>query len=186
MNGLATGQGAGVQPFRKLGELVLGDVCPWVSRELAANMFTPLMKKATGNDARPVSAKDCDYAVWMKSIHRTVFKSVSQNVRPQQLGVVVPAGLDAKKLVFGMSIEECLATGRGGVVVKDDRKNAHNTFDNKSQVLAARDMPGAALFARISDILARTNAEVFTWITENPYEARLLRTIKTGASRGTP
>jgi hypothetical protein len=74
MNGLATEEGAGVQPFRKLGELVLGNVCPWVSRELAANMLTPLMKHATGNDARPVSTKDCDYAAWMKSIHRTLSK----------------------------------------------------------------------------------------------------------------
>jgi hypothetical protein len=57
-NDLATEKGAGVQPFRKLGELVLGNACPWISRELAANMLTPLMKKATGNNARPVSAKD--------------------------------------------------------------------------------------------------------------------------------
>jgi hypothetical protein len=59
-----------------------------------------------------------------------------------------------------MSIEERLAKGRGGVVVKDDRKNAQNAFDNKSQVLAAREMPNAALFARISDILTKKNAEV--------------------------
>jgi hypothetical protein len=85
-----------------------------------------------------------------------------------------------------MSIEERLATGRGGVVVEDDSINAHNTFCNKSQVLAARDMPNATLFARISDILARTNAEVFTRTSENPSGARLLCTIKTGASRGKP
>jgi hypothetical protein len=29
MNGLDNEEGAGVQPFRKLGELVLGNVCPW-------------------------------------------------------------------------------------------------------------------------------------------------------------
>jgi hypothetical protein len=61
-----------VQPFRKCGELVLGNACPWVSRDLAANMLTPLMNNATGSGARPVSAKDCDYAVWTKAIHRTV------------------------------------------------------------------------------------------------------------------
>jgi hypothetical protein len=44
MNGLATEEGTGVQPFRTLGELVLGNACPWVLRELAANMLTPLMK----------------------------------------------------------------------------------------------------------------------------------------------
>jgi hypothetical protein len=140
MYGLATEEGAGVKPFRKLGELVLGKTCPWVSRELAANILTPLMKHATGNDAQPVSAKDCDYAVWMKSIHRALVEVVSQNLRPQQLGIFVPAGLEAKNLIFRMSIEERLATGRGGVVVKDDRINAHNIFDNKSQVLAAREM----------------------------------------------
>jgi hypothetical protein len=84
-----------MQPFRKLGELVLGNACPWVSRVLAANMLTPLFapagvvekrpfppfsracypiylvcscgsrwKMPPVNDARPVSAKDCDYAVW--------------------------------------------------------------------------------------------------------------------------
>jgi hypothetical protein len=78
MNGLATEEGAGVQPFRKHCELVLGNVCPWVLRELAANMLTPLMKHATGNDARLVSTKDCDYAIWMKSIHRTL---VNRSVR---------------------------------------------------------------------------------------------------------
>jgi hypothetical protein len=92
VNGLDTEEGAGVQPFRKLGELVLGNVCPWVSRELAANMLTPLMKHATGNDARPVSAKVCDYAIWMRSIRRTVVKSVGQNVLPQQLGIGVQNG----------------------------------------------------------------------------------------------
>jgi hypothetical protein len=61
-----------------------------------------------------------------------------------------------------MCIEQRLATGICGAVVKDDRINAHNTFCNKSQVLEARGMPNAALFARISDIQARTNAEVFT------------------------
>jgi hypothetical protein len=143
MNGLATEEGAGVQPFRTLGELVFGNACPWVLRELAANMLTPLMKHATGNDARPVSAKDCDYAVWMKSIHRTLVEVVSQNVRLKQLGIFVPAGLEAKNLIIRMSIEERLATGRGGVIVKDDRINAHNTFDNKRQVLAAREMQNA-------------------------------------------
>jgi hypothetical protein len=62
-NGLATEEGAGVQPFRKLGDLVLGNFFPWVSRKLVANMLTPPMKNATGNDARSVFAKDCDYAV---------------------------------------------------------------------------------------------------------------------------
>jgi hypothetical protein len=57
MNGLATEEGAGVQPFHKLRELVLGNVCPWVLQELAANMLNPLMKNATGNDARPSPPK---------------------------------------------------------------------------------------------------------------------------------
>jgi hypothetical protein len=47
-------------------------------------------------------------------------------------------------------------------------------------------MPNAALFARISDILARTNAEVFTRTTENPSGTRLLCTIKTGGEQGNP
>jgi hypothetical protein len=106
MNGLDTEKGAGMQPFRKLGELVLGNVCPWVSRELAANMLSPLMKHATGNDARPVSAKDCDYATWMKSIHRAVVKSVSQNVLPQQLGIRVRNGGEAKHVMLRMCKEE--------------------------------------------------------------------------------
>jgi hypothetical protein len=131
MNSLDTEEGAGMQPFRKLGELVLGSVCPWVSRELAANMLTPLMKHATGNDARPVSAKDCDYTIWMKSIHRAVVKSVSQNVLPQQLGIGVRNGGEAKHVMLRMCKKERLATGRGGVVVKDDRINAHNTFSNE-------------------------------------------------------
>jgi hypothetical protein len=52
-NGLATEECARVQSFRKLGELVLSSACPCFLRELAASMLTPLMKKATGNDARP-------------------------------------------------------------------------------------------------------------------------------------
>jgi hypothetical protein len=133
MNGLATEEGAGVQPFRKLGELLLGNFCSWVSREMAANMLNPLMKHSTGNDARPVSAKDCDYAIWMKSIHRTLVEVVSKNALPQQLGIYIPAGNEAKNEVLRMCKEERLASGRGGVVVKDDRINAHNTFCNKAQ-----------------------------------------------------
>jgi hypothetical protein len=65
-----------VQPFRALGVLVLGKACSWVSRELAASMLIPLMKKATGNDARPVSAKDCDNAVWTRSMNRTAVDNI--------------------------------------------------------------------------------------------------------------
>jgi hypothetical protein len=186
MNGLDTEEGSGVQSFRKLGELVLGNVCPWVSRELAANMLTPLMKHATGNDARPVSAKECDYAIWMKSMHRTVVKSVTQNALPQQLGIGVSNGGEVKHVMLQMCKEKRLATGRGGVVVKDDRINAHNTFSNEKQVLAARAMPGAALFARVSGTQARMHAEIFTRTLENPSDVRPLCTRKTGASRGTP
>jgi hypothetical protein len=114
-------------------------------------MPTPLMKHAIGYDARPVPAKDCDYAIWMKSITRTVFKSVTQNALPKQLGIGVRNGGEAKHVMLWMCKEERLATGRGEVVVKDDRINAHNTFSNMAQVLAARDIPGAALFARMSD-----------------------------------
>jgi hypothetical protein len=143
-------------------------------------MLTPLMKHATGNDARPVSAKDCDYAVWIKSITRTVIKSVKQNVLPQQLGIGVSNGMEATHVMMRMCIEQRLATGRGGVVVKDDRINAHNTFNNKQRVLAARAMAGAALFARMSDILARTQAEIFTTTSTNALGARLLTTRRAG------
>jgi hypothetical protein len=95
-NGLDTEEDAGVQPFRKLGELILGNACPWVLRELTANMLTPLMKNATGNDARPVSTKDCDYSVWMKSIHRTLFKLATENLCPQQLGIGNSNSLEVK------------------------------------------------------------------------------------------
>jgi hypothetical protein len=50
--------------------------------------------------------------------------------------------------------------------VEDDRINANNTFDNKSQVLTAPELaevkkPKAALFARISDTQARLHACVY-------------------------
>jgi hypothetical protein len=45
-------------------------------------------------------------------------------------------------------------------------------------------MPNAALFARISDIQARTNAQVFTRTSGGPSGARLLCTIKTGGEQG--
>jgi hypothetical protein len=83
-----------------------------------------------------------------------------------------------------MCIEERLATGRGGAVVKDDRINARNTFCNKSQVLTARGMPNAALFARISDFQARMHADVYTWSSENPSRVRLLCMIKTRGEQG--
>jgi hypothetical protein len=119
-NGLATEEGAGVQPFRKLVELVLGNAYPWISRELAANMLTSLMKNATGNDARPVSARDCDYVVWMKSKHRTPVELVTENVCPQQLRIGVSNGLEVKNMIFRICSEERLASGMGGAVVKDD------------------------------------------------------------------
>jgi hypothetical protein len=113
MNGLATEEGAKGKPFRKLCELVIGYACPWVSREMAANMLNPLMKNAADNDARPVFAKDCDYAAWMKSIHRTLVKVVNEDGCPQQLRIRVLGGLEAKITIFRMCIEERLATGRG-------------------------------------------------------------------------
>jgi hypothetical protein len=115
------------------------------------------MKHATDNDTRPVSAKDCDYAIWMKSIHRTLVEVASQNVLSQQLGFIVPASNEAKNVMLRMYKEERLVSGRGGVVVKDDRINANNTFHNKAQALAAREMQNATLFARMSDLQARTH-----------------------------
>jgi hypothetical protein len=85
-----------------------------------------------------------------------------------------------------MCKEERLASGRGGVVVKDDRINAHNTFSNKEQVLAVREMPNAELFARMSDTQARTHADVFTRTSENPHGVRPLCTIKAGGEQGNP
>jgi hypothetical protein len=85
-----------------------------------------------------------------------------------------------------MCKEERLATGRGGVIVKDDRINAHNTFNNKEQVLAARDMTDAALFARVSDTLARNHAEIFTRTSTNAFCVRFLTSRGAGGEQGTP
>jgi hypothetical protein len=70
------------------------------------------------------------------------------------------------------------------VVVKDDRINAHNTFNNKQQVLDARAMTGAALFARMSDTLARKHAETFTMTSTNAFGVRLLTTRGAGGRAG--
>jgi hypothetical protein len=82
-----------------------------------------------------------------------------------------------------MCKEERLATGRGGVVVKDDRINALSTFNNKQQVLAARAMTDAALFAHMSDTLAKSQAEIFTPISTNALGARLLTTRGAGGEQ---
>jgi hypothetical protein len=110
-NGLATEEGAGVQPFRKLGEPVLGIACPWVSQELAANMLIPLMKNATGNDARPVSAKDCDYSVWTRSTLRAVVDYVHKMVYPRQLGIGVSSGVELNHVTARIWLEEHLVSG---------------------------------------------------------------------------
>jgi hypothetical protein len=68
--------------------------------------------------------------------------------------------------------------------VKDDRINAHNTFNNKLQVEAARAMTDAALFARMSDILATTQAEIFTRTTTSALGQRLLTTRGAGGEQG--
>jgi hypothetical protein len=81
-------------------------------------------------------------------------------------------------------MEERLATGRGEVVVKDDRINAHSTFNNKLQVEAARAMTDAALFARMSDTLATTQAVIFTKTTTNALGARFLITRGAGGEQG--
>jgi hypothetical protein len=93
-------------------------------------------------------------------------------------------GGEAKHVMLRMCKEERLATGRGGVVIKDDRINALNTFNNNQQILDAREMPGAALFARVSDTQARTQAEIFTRTLMNPSGARLLTTRGAGGEQG--
>jgi hypothetical protein len=64
----------------------------------------------------------------MKSIHRGFVKVVTEDLCPQQPGIRVSTGLEAKNIFIRMCIEERLATGRGGAVVKDDRIYAHNKF----------------------------------------------------------
>jgi hypothetical protein len=120
----------------------------------------------------------------MKSIHRTVVKSATQNVLAQQLGIGVQNGGEAKHVMLRMCKEERLATGRGRFVVKDDRINAHSTFNNKQQVLDVRAMTGAALFARVSDTLARTHAEIFSKTSTNAFGVRPLTTRGAGGEQG--
>jgi hypothetical protein len=61
-------------------------------------MPTPLMKNTNGNDAPPNYSKDCDYTVWMKSIHRTAVDYVCKMVCPQQLGIGVSSGVELKNV----------------------------------------------------------------------------------------
>jgi hypothetical protein len=45
MNTPDTEEGAGVQPFRRLGKRVLGNACPWVSREWQPTSMPPVMMR---------------------------------------------------------------------------------------------------------------------------------------------
>jgi hypothetical protein len=75
-------------------------------------MLTPLMKKAAGNNARLVSAKDCDYAVWTRLIYRAIVDYVRKMACPQQLGIGVASGVELKHVTAQIWLEERLASGR--------------------------------------------------------------------------
>jgi hypothetical protein len=69
----------------------------------------------------------------MKSVHRKGVDYVLKVVFPQQLGIGVSSGVELKNVTAWIWSEERLASGRDEALAKDDRINAHNTFDNKSQ-----------------------------------------------------
>jgi hypothetical protein len=126
---------------------------------------------------------------------KTAIDYVSKMVCPQQLGIGVSSVVELKNVITRIWSEERLASGRGRAVVKDDRINANNIFDIEGQVLTAREWekveePKAALFARTSEIQARTHADVyediFTRTTKYTFGVRLICTRKTGGEQGNP
>ena len=117
--------------FSRLGLLILGNACLWVSQLLAGATLTPLLKKATGNDARPTTAKNRDMAMWLKSAAKAESASVRSVVTPQQAAVGTTNGVPILTWGAKLTKEQADRNGVGITFAKQDRKNAHNTFDRK-------------------------------------------------------
>ena len=60
----------------------------------ALTKMTPLCKKATGPDARPVCAESADTSCWAKAASRSAVESVRSHVSPQELAVGVQGGME--------------------------------------------------------------------------------------------
>jgi hypothetical protein len=84
-----------------------------------------------------------------------------------ELEIGFSSDVKLKNVIARIRSEERLASGRGGALAKDGRINAHNTFNDRSQVLTAQELvksgePSLALFACTSDYFARKHADIFT------------------------
>ena len=83
--------GTPLDTLQKLGEAALSGEVPWIVAAICEGLLTPLRKKPTGNDARPVVAEGVDSSTWSKACAKSLAPAVRDQVSPQQLAVAVPA-----------------------------------------------------------------------------------------------
>ena len=157
--------------FEKLGARVVGNSCPWVSCALAGSLLTPIHKKATGFDARPVAAGDRDYATWVQAAQRELTSTIRDQVQPQQLAVGISSGVQTLSWGLKTILEYHNKNNLPLTIHKDDRINAHNSFDRKKSIEdireAAANNPNLRNFARIADCVMRLQPQIYTRTTSN-------------------
>ena len=182
------GEGPALSIFTELGTMILENTCPWVTLALYGTLLTPLNKKATGNDARPVSAEDRDCATWHKAAQRALNSAVRDMVTPQQLAVAVSGGVEVK--VWGLRLlqEEAERKGCSFTILKEDRVNAHNAFFRKEAVAVVREAAAVDSrlkpFARLTDCILRLQPQIFTRTVKNSTGLRALCTSQRGGAQG--
>jgi hypothetical protein len=92
----------------ELGTLLVYGKCPWASRVLSANLLTPLNKDGDRMDARPTSAKDIDYSIFLKALQRSFTPTVRDYCHPFQLAVGTKGGCEVVNWGFKLITESKL------------------------------------------------------------------------------
>ena len=183
-----TNSGATLRLLNDFGTAIISAECPWVSLGLGTNLLTPLLKKATGTDARPVSAKDIDISTFLKAAQRSVNSPTRNQVAPQQLAVGVSGGVNIKAWGIKLIVEQKQHHGEAGSICKDDRMNAHNTFSNKAVIADIREAAIAkkslAQVACLADAVLRLKSSIYTRSAKNYTGLKHLCDRMTGGEQG--
>ena len=183
-------QTTAMKEFERLGRKIVNNDCPWVSNALGGVLLSALLKKAQGNDARPVTSQDRDNGMWDQAATRAITALVHRKVVPHQLAVGVPGGCQVKVWGFKLMYEEGEITGIGQTFHKEDEVNAHSAFDRPALVSWLREEsmsdPEYLPILKLTENSLRLEQTVYHRTTTNGTGLKPLCKSSRGSGQGNP
>ena len=175
--------------FEDLGALIIGKATPWISVYLGSTLLSPLNKSAPPcTDARPVNAKDRDYATWLQGMNNFQKTAIGKKVAPQQLAVGIKSGNQVLTYGLKLLLEAKKQAGDGVTLVKRDIENAHNSFFRDALMTDIRNLiptyPQFKAIDRLADAQLSQQPQVYTRSHDTGTGMKKLCRCESGGEQG--